>query len=657
MLELASSLTAHQQGLRRIPALEVTVNPERFGIPALRLAGYHYDEETEYPHDATFAPDGTFVQVANRNGNLDVRLDFSSWSTISANPDPDDPVAIAATSTDLIIIVGEGTDLVRYESTDNGDTWSSPATIVTEVNTIAAVALGARASNGNLCAFYVLDGSPTDVKRLRRTSGTWAGSGTTWTKSADWDSVNGLAAYWQVGAFVVVVTGEAATTTAPTVAAYAMGDGALPTNTWTGPEIILEADPNSTITYANPHLEGIEDIPFATFTADQSADVAFSGRIFLAHGSDETGLSGWREPAPLPFSGSHGASISYDATIGTYVGTLSRNDVSAIEEIVDLSAALTACNWRQTPTSCKARLTFALPPGTSEPMLAPGNGIRVRHGYASGTAGAAQYGLSLTMAIERVTSTVAGGRHTVTVDAIGPWETLDAWRSPQAWTAPAGFTRGDIFQYIAGRAGLTVTLLTGEWAPSDAWTNEEPAFAIAAGESGGSVLRRLLEPTGDFVRATGGDFDALSFADDQTTVYDYGETFGHPIIEVSTITEAAPNWFRIQGPDRYADSFDENEANTVGPRFLSLRQLSSNTDELAEEAAAAALRRVRVLTPRARISVPANVGQELFDPVTVTTLLLALDDAAYRVIELEFTYRSAPSTTATMTHTLTLGDL
>lgn len=655
MLELASSLTAHQQGLRRVPALEVLVSPERFDIPALRFAPDFEAAETEYPHDATFAPDGTFVQVANRNGNLDVRLDFGSWTTIDTNPAPGEPVAIAATTTEITIITGEGNSLVRYHSTDNGLSWSSPATIVTEASPITAVALGARASNGNLCAFYVLNSTST-VKRLRRSSGTWAGSGTTWTKSADWNAINGIAAIWQVGAFVLLITGEQATTLKPTVAAYAMGDGALPTNVWSGPELVLQADPASTITYAAPHLESIEDLPFGTFTATQTADVAFSGRIFLTHGTDATGIQGWREPAPLPFSGTHGASLSYSDTIGAYAATLSRSDASPVEDDVDLSAALTSCSWRQTPTSCKARLSFALPEGTTEPLLAPGNGIRIRHGYRSGTDGAAQYGLALTLAIDRVTATVAGGRQTITVDAIGPWETLDDWRSPQAWTAPSGTTRGTIFQYIAGRAGLTLTLLTGEWAPSDAWTNEQPAFAIAAGESGGSVLRRLLEPTGDFVRATGGRFDALSFAPDQSTVYDYG-TGLHAVGEVSTITAAAPNWFRIQGPDRYADAFDEHEANTVGPRFLTLRQLSSNTDELAEEAAAAALRRVRVLTPRAKIAIPANVGAELFDPVTITSEPLGLETAAYRVIEIEFTFRRAPHPNATMTQTLTLGDL
>ncbi len=653
MLELPSSLASHQQGLRRLPALEVTLTPERYNLPTLRLTPDVEAAETEYPHDATFTDTPTFVQVANRNGNLDVRLDFGSWNTISTSPDPGDPVAIAFGNGELTIITGEGTDLVRYHSTDDGASWSSAATIVTEASPITAVALAARDSNGNLGAFYVLDNSNT-LKRLRRTSGTWAGSGTTWTKTADWDSINGLAAIWQVGAFVLTVTGEAATTLRPTVAAYAMGDGALPSNSWFGPTLILQADPASTLTYANPHLENIENRPFATFTATQTADVAFSGRIFLTHGTDATGLFGWREPAPLPFSGAHGASISY-GSFATYVATLSRMDSAPIDDDVDLSAHVSACSWKMTPTSCKARITVTIAAGLGLTALAPGSGIRIRHGYRSGTGGAEQFGLSLTLAIDRVATSVAAGQLTITIDAIGPWETLDQWRSPQAWTAPSGTTRGAIFTYIAGRAGLTVGLLTSEWAPSDAWTNEQPAFAIAAGESGGSVLRRLLEPTADYVRATNGQFLALSFADDQATVYDYG--IAHPVVEASKVEAAAPNWFRIQGPDRYADAFDEHEANTVGPRFLSLRQLSTTTDELAEEAAAAALRRVRVLTPRARITIPANVGQELFDPITLTSAPLALDEHTYRVIEIDFTYRQAPGTHAAMTQTLTLGDL
>lgn len=653
MLELPSSLTAHQQGLRRLPAVEVMLYPERFEIPVLRLAADTVGSETEYPHDAVFAPDGTFVQVANRNGNLDVRLDFGSWTTISSSPDAGDPVAIAQNGTEITILCGEGTALVRYHSSDNGSTWSSASTIVSEASDITAVALAARESNGNLTAFYVLNSTST-VKRIRRSSGTWAGSGTTWTKTADWSSINGIAAVYDFGAFPVLVTGIAATTLKPTVAAYVMGDGgSVPSNIWSGPELVLQADAAADITYANPHVTAISSRPFGTFTADYTGDVAYTGRIYLTHGNDANGLLTWREPAPLPFTGAHGAAIAHNDALATYVATLSEMHSGPVEDDVDLSGTLTDCSWRMTPNSLKARLAFAFPPGSVPETLRTGNGIRLRHGYRSGTSGAEQYGLGIYLAIERVTTTIAGGRMTVTVEAVGPWETLDNWRSPQAWTAPA-LTRGGIFEYIAGRAGLSVSLLSGDWAPTDAWTNESPAFAIAAGESGGSVLQRLIQPTGDFLRATAGRFQTLSFAEDQDTGYDYGTS--HAIVAASTIEQAAPNWFRIQGPDRHADAFNEHEANTVGPRFLNLRQLSSNTDELAEEAAAAALRRVRVLTPRARITIPADVGVELFDPVTVTFDALQLSSAEYRVIEIDFAYRAGRGPDATMTHTLTLGE-
>lgn len=651
MLELASSLLEHQRGLHRRPAVEVLVIPERFGVPTLRPATYNATTETEYPHASAFAPDGTFVQVANRNGTLERRLDFVSSATIDTAPSPGDPVALAATSTELVAIVGQGTTLARYQSTDNGANWTGPTTIVTEASAISAVALAANPT-GNLCAFYVLNSTST-VKRLRRTSGTWAASGTTWTRTADWASISGIAAARGNGLFNVLVTGIAATTTRPTVAAYAMGDGALPSNSWFGPELVLQADAASTLTYADPFVAVIAGYPFATFTATQTADVAYSDRIHITHGSENTGTATWREPTP---TGAYGAAIAADTTTGSvFLSTLSATLAAEPENDLDLSAHVISVRWQHEPFGSRARFTFGLTTGSGLEALTPGNGIRLRLGFHSGTAGAAQYGAIAHFAIERVTNSVIAGKALLTVDAIGPWETLDHWRSPQAWTAPASTTRGGIFEYIAGRAGLSIAQSgSPEWAPSDAWTNQEPAFAIAAGEAGGSVLRRLIEPTGDFLRQDAG-FTVVSFQPDQTPAYAYG--IDHPIAEATVVEEAAPNWFRIQGPDRYVDAFEETEAVVVGPRFRALRQLSATSDALAEEAAEAALRRTRVLTPRARITVPANVGQELYDPITVTAPALGLNAAGYRVIDLQFDYRAGPSGQALMTHTLTLGEV
>ncbi|MCL4243282.1 MAG: hypothetical protein KJ048_18175, partial [Dehalococcoidia bacterium] len=228
MLTLGSALLAHQQQPRRLPALSLTVSATRNGYLSLRPAQDVDGAETEVPHAATFA-NSTFLQVRNDAGAIKVRQDFGSWSASIGTVAAGSPVAIAAYASEALILVGDGTTLKAWTSADDGSTWSGPTTIVTEAAAIGAVAAAYRPSTGNVCAFYTL-GTTSTLKRLRRTSGTWAGSGTTWTRTADVNTITGLAASWRANDFRLVITGTAPTTAHPRVWAVAMGDGAIPAN-------------------------------------------------------------------------------------------------------------------------------------------------------------------------------------------------------------------------------------------------------------------------------------------------------------------------------------------------------------------------------------------------------------------------------------------
>ncbi|MCC7173515.1 MAG: hypothetical protein IT459_23935, partial [Planctomycetes bacterium] len=230
MLTLAASLEAHQQAPRRLPALSLTVSATRNGILSLRPTQDVDGSETEVPHAATFA-NTTFLQVRNDAGSIKTRQDFGSWSASIGSVASGSPVAIAAYPAQAIILAGDGTALKAWTSTDDGSTWSGPTTIVTEASAIGAVAAAYRPSTGNVCAFYVL-GTTSTLKRLRRTSGTWAGSGTTWSRTANVNTITGIAASWRANDFRLIVTGTAATTLHPRVWAVSMGDGALPSNAW-----------------------------------------------------------------------------------------------------------------------------------------------------------------------------------------------------------------------------------------------------------------------------------------------------------------------------------------------------------------------------------------------------------------------------------------
>ncbi len=657
MLTLGSALESHQQQPRRLPALSLTVNATRNGILSLRPTQDVDGAETEVPHAATFA-NSTFLQVRNDAGAIKTRQDFGSWSASIGAVAAGSPVAIAAYASEALILVGDGTTLKAWTSANDGSTWSGPTTIVTEAAAIGAVAAAYRPSTGNACAFYTL-GTTSTLKRLRRTSGSWAGSGTTWTRTADVNTITGLAASWSANDFRLIVTGTAATTTHPRVWAVSMGDGNIPANAWSSLISVAEADASGGITFAAPFIAQAGITGFATFRQVEVNGVPYD-RFMLTHEVSDH-LAPWREPVPLEGSSAYGLAIAYDGVDTVRFSTTADSwlapDAGASH---DLSSRLLALSWRQDPLSLRARATIDNHDGafaidlTGYPAIRPGNDLRIQHGYRSGTAGAAQYGLTVRFQLTRVTHQLANGKATLELEAAGPWEQLASWRAPQAWTAPASTTRATIFSRLAARAGLELST-SGQLPPSTAWSSDTPEFAITAGESGRSALERLLAPTTDFLRGTDA-FQICGLDPADSSEYTYGPG-AHEIAALALSNAPLPNWARVQGPDRYAEAFEAEEAAAFGPRMVFLRNLSATTDSLINAAAAGALRRERLAQPRGELTAPANVGQELYDVVTLNAPHLGLTSQDYRVIALGLEYRRGDAGSARYDSILTLGEL
>ena len=112
-------------------------------------------------------------------------------------------------------------------SADSGASWGAEVTVRAEGSAVAFVAVAFNLSTADACCFYSVG---TTVKRLRRTAGTWAGSGTAWTLSVA--SVSGLGAAHNGGDFAVLVSGTEVTTTHKRVWITLMGDTNLPANAW-----------------------------------------------------------------------------------------------------------------------------------------------------------------------------------------------------------------------------------------------------------------------------------------------------------------------------------------------------------------------------------------------------------------------------------------
>ena len=672
-LTLADTLRDHQRSPRRRPAVQVSFARSRFGVPLLPFELLDVSGEPDCPVDAVASP--RITAARNNAGSLDTMNDsaFNTWTNVdTVTSGQGFAIRWDETGGKFGLAYGDGNDL-KYRDSSDGITWSAATTLVTEASAIGAVAL-AFDPFGDACVFYVL-GTTTTLKRLRRTSGSWAGSGTTWSKTGSVASLTGASAVWDSD-YTLVLTGTEVTTTHRRVWAVTMGDTVFPANAWSGLRAIAEADAASGTSFSCPHVALVNGITHATFEQTEAGNVA-SSRVMLTHATETAGpLGWWTEPAPpIPAPGStHGAALLDWTDDGFHHVDLllpSQYWGVTLQPPLDLSDKLLSLSWQQTTESLRLRAEFEnVVGGYYQPgnQLRPGYDLTVSHGFLSASDGSAEHGMQLRCQVSRVRYVVEPGRGRIVVEAEGPWEALARFHAPQAWTAPSGTKRGQIFARLAGKAGFEVSAAAAPIDPSTAWTTDTPAFAVAANETGAATLRRLLAPTTDFVRASASGQLEIVGSGEGGSGYDWALKTGDglQILSFALIDEAESNWFRVQGPDRYADSFTVDDLpddywQGPPPLFQLLRDQDASSDAAAIAAAENARNRERLTAVRGELVGVANVGVELWDTISYELApfqSLATASDAHRVIGLALDYRRGPASGAPAYNvTLTLGRL
>lgn len=644
MHSLSDELIAHQRGSQRRPVVQVRGLAQRFGVRVLRWERYYTGSEAGSPHALTIADDGSLVRARNDAGTLFVQRvtdpgpgsTYSSWTNLAAVTSGTG-VAFASRNGEMLLayVDNGGLTLQVRSSTDDGATWSAATVVVMEGAAVGSVAVAFR-PDGDACLFYTL-GATTTLKRLRRTSGTWAGSGTNWTRSADVSSLTGLAATHDGGDFSLVVTGTEVSTLHPRAWGVRMGDGLLPANAWSALTAIAEADAASTTTFTAPGVIALEGDIHAAFAQRESGDVA-AERIMYAHPAHLTDVnSPWSEPAPHEAAGVHGLALAVGPG-AAWASTPSGVWRAAAPAADLLSERLLSCAVDVRPESANCRVTLdnadgALNglPNTTFPASMTGGSIEVTAGYFGGEDGEAEFGPPQRFVVDRVRYTVLRGARVAVIEGSGAWEHAVRWHAPQAWQTAAGvLARSQVFARLAARAGVGYT--TGGRAPSSEWSTGTPSFALLPGESAASALARLVAVVSDGVRSDGDSFVLTGCGTGDAVDYTYGPA-AHPVASL-TVTGEGPraNWVRVQGPDRYAEAFDRASVDASGPRLQQIRNLDATTDAKATAMSAAALRRAQWETPMGRLVAPCNVGQQLFDVVSVTSEPHSVDGQAYRVI-------------------------
>jgi hypothetical protein len=681
MITLSASLTNHQKGAARRPDVRLYASATRASVPLLRWARwYDGDGEADSPVAAAVTVAGTLLRARNHSGTVyhgrtttpAIHDDYTPWNSLGAIALSGSGIALATKTGEitLVYVNAAGTGLMVAHSANDGATFATATQRATEASAIGAVTIAYNA-DGDLCLFYTL-GTTTTLKSLRRTAGTWAGSGTTWSKSASVASLTGLAACWQAYNFGLIITGTEVTTTTRKVWNARMGDGDLPPDVWSNLSTITEADAASGTTYAGPAVVCLLE-PHITYAQIEAGNVAHT-RDMYAHPctQDEVSSTRWTEPAPHEAGSAYGVALcasaegaDRDVYAVTPAGVWHAVAYQYSDELD--GTRLISATYHIGPTSARARLELSNPnetlnnlPNDDYPQLFPGAAVIIAPGYASGTAQAGEFGVYPQFTVDRITyrhrpSVPSPQSSVLVVDCVGPWEIVGAWRAPQAWQIAAGTsTRNTIFQRLAARAGYRV--YTGT--TSSDWTAYSPAFAIAAGETGDSVLRRLLAVVSDHVRADADGFTVQDCQDDDASVVTYGNSDNHPILAIDYqdgLQES--NWTRLTGPDRYDDAADYASVYTAGPRLRPLRNLDASTNAKATAGATGALRRATVARTFGSITVPFHAGQELYDVVAINSTPIGLSAQPQRVIGLTLAYHRGPGRDARYDLTLDLGGL
>lgn len=515
MITPSSSLAAHQQGRTRRPAVSLSASPSRLGSPILNWSRIYRGPEPDHPRAATLTASGHLLIVRNNAGTLQSANRYSpggsaSPSGVWTNRDTaivsgSTPALINRANGETLLLYAKGSDLKLLSSSDNGATWAAPATLVTEASPITHIAAAFRTSSSDCAVFYGLSGAPTNLRRLRRTSGTWDASSTNWTQGATIAALYELAAAHDGSDYVLTFSALAASTNHPTHFASLSGDLGFP-GIWSAPHIVDQADAASTVTLRGATLATLSGRLIAAYALRETSAVATITARETSTPSISTGA--WAEPQPFEPASQYGpayaTSPTYPSTL--YAVTASGVWAATIPDTLTLTTRLLSARLRQTPTTLTATLTMDDADGGFAALgLAPGWTVTLTPGYASGAAGAQEAGIAFILTIEAIAHTHAEGHRIVTLTCTGPLEQLARWRPASAYQSAAGaLTRFQLLLRAAQRAAIPVASGADPDDPSPDFTAYSPSLAWAPGESGRTILDRILAPLNDGLRTETG---------------------------------------------------------------------------------------------------------------------------------------------------------
>jgi hypothetical protein len=665
---LSDTLLAAQKSPRRHPYVEAKVYDYEAGIKRLSWTRLYDGSETDNHHGIAFDGQGSMHRIRADTGSKlyyqkvaspGPSSDYSSWTEIAT--DCAGPCAIAAYGAKIYIFYRTSTNVLwKYYSHNYGQDWSNAQLIATaDVLSMAASWKGA--------TDIVVCFSATLVKISAAVLDTSDQTSAEHYYNHGLDTTYGIGATYQAGEFPIVLAGKD-TDGATSIVSYALYSTKLSDiYSFSSLRVLLSADEDVVTAFRYPdcHLpDGAQDYETLQLTVveDYSGVTAYT-RPLLAHLVKDTSWSDATITEPrffIPIPSAFGLRLSTTAGywwFSTPDGVWRAPRPAA--DPLDLTPYIQELHQvigHQRPGAIVLVLDnskgyFASPGEGSLASLRFRAEIRLRLGYKT-TAGPEAVD-NLTYWIDSWQYGSAANRSTFTIRCVDLWGLASQWaaRYSLRWNYTS-FQPSRVWQILYQFLGrLGIRLWNNPSSPkSDAIDNYYPKFLSRGGTMADTQLRRLLSFVTDGLVPVQGLCFAKDLLSTEQSCYSYSTnpsnpTNSHPILAGAYATLLTTTHTQVSG-----DTQDEPPVHVREAAFdwdllsLGIDNLEMQYDANLEETDQAAKRADALLRHETlealgdQITVPTNVGQEVYDVVTVTDKRCGIDQDKYRVLAIQTDY-------------------
>ncbi len=669
MRSLSSSLLAAQKQVNVKPKVNLVIRDQQILVNRLDWTLLYAGSESEGYVGGAQASDSFIIRARIESTSLKVQRvtdvenssQWSSWTTLVETggvANDCNPLVVAdpqGAEVWLFYVDNTGYTIKYFKSTDYGASWGSASTVKTESAGDSITGLGGdiRSTGGDhdpmlfYCHNPAGEGADSVLKYVEY-SGGW-GTPSTWSVSGKY-TLKGVACTHQ-GDWNLLVAGRESD--APynwRLWAIVLGDGySYGVGTWGGLEEILVSD-NLALSFQYPSLV-YADL-FRALYQESFSDAGGYDR--LVHFRNVSGAdyvdNQFTDGAPLDLTTSYNGVLAH--TTGSYLYLLTakkayRANIGTAAS-VDVSDYVLAYRSLQTETGAPVttelgRFPMVIELDNSEGIFAHigevgdayeaikrGSQIELRRGYLVG--GTSYTHLHPYCWIEDYEFQELPGGGKLVLYCVSGWELLERWRADRQYFWADGeanvFT---IASRILGFLGFEFSLKTEASAEISSF---KPSFTINPGETGRNALLRLLEKVPDKIFFYDDTAYARELSSSESPCYSYGASGEHPILEGHhRLGSAHYNHVQIFGKDgAFGEALNFPEIELMGHRLQKILDYAYETSGECLFRAEAELRDEEVRIQGDVLVIRPNVGQELYDPVTITYSGSGLDPINRRVM-------------------------